>query len=140
MIDAMHAFFFHLTNHKLRNEGLNGLKVLILYQARVRRKWHRQIKNPPKAGIFDIGLIDDKVLRTLKDQIYDLKRSTIISDEWKMWIWKMMLTSTLIFCSNQLMLCEFQDCFTNMLYNINVSLTDTFGFNRAYNLPYMGFS
>lgn len=36
MIDTMHAFFFRLTNHKLCNEGHNGLKVLMLYQARVR--------------------------------------------------------------------------------------------------------
>lgn len=81
MIDAMHAFFFRLTNHKLRNDGPEGLKVLILYQAWVRREWHRQIKNPPKVGIFDIGLIDDKVLRTLKDQIYDSKRSALMSGE-----------------------------------------------------------
>lgn len=81
MIDAIHTFFFCLTNHKLRNNGHEGLKVLILYQARVKREWHRQIKNLPKVGIFDIGLIDDKVLRTLKNQIYDVKRSTLMNGE-----------------------------------------------------------
>lgn len=81
MVDAMHTFFFRLTNHKLHNEGADGLKVLTLYQARIRREWHRQIKNPPRAGIFDIGLIDDRVLRTLKDQVYDSKRNAAIAGE-----------------------------------------------------------
>ncbi|KAG6867560.1 hypothetical protein C0993_001133, partial [Termitomyces sp. T159_Od127] len=81
MIEAMHSFFFHLTNHKLQNEGVDGIKVLILYQARVRREWHRQIKNPPRDGIFDIGVIDDRALRTLKDQVYDAKRSAILAGE-----------------------------------------------------------
>lgn len=79
MIDAMHTFFFRLTNHKLRNKGGDGLKVLTLYQARIRREWHRQIKNPPKAGIFNIGLIDDRVLKTLKDQVYDVKRNVLLA-------------------------------------------------------------
>ncbi|KAG6881796.1 hypothetical protein C0993_012771 [Termitomyces sp. T159_Od127] len=81
MIEAMHAFFFHLTNHKLRNKGVDGLKVLILYQARIRREWHRQIKNPPRDGIFDIGMIDGRTLRTLKDQVYDAKRSALLAGE-----------------------------------------------------------
>ncbi|KAG6883750.1 hypothetical protein C0993_004031 [Termitomyces sp. T159_Od127] len=58
MMEAMHAFFFHLTNHKLCNEGVDDLKVLILYQARVRREWHCQIKNSPHNGIFNIGIRD----------------------------------------------------------------------------------
>ncbi|KAG6884163.1 hypothetical protein C0993_000792 [Termitomyces sp. T159_Od127] len=80
MIEAMHAFFFHLTNHKLRNKGADGLRVLILYQARIRREWHRQIKNPPCDGIFDIGMIDGHTLRTLKDQVYDAKRSALLAE------------------------------------------------------------
>lgn len=81
MINAMHTFFFHLTNHKLYNEGGNGLKMLMLYQACVRREWHQQIKNPPQAGIFNIGIINDRVLRILKDQVYDAKQNTTIAGE-----------------------------------------------------------
>lgn len=38
MVDTMHTFFFCLTNHKLQNEGAEGLKVLILYQAWVHKE------------------------------------------------------------------------------------------------------
>ncbi|KAG6877507.1 hypothetical protein C0993_006563 [Termitomyces sp. T159_Od127] len=79
MIEAMHAFFFHLTNYKLRNKGADGLKVLILYQARVMWEWHHQIKNPPCNGIFDIGIIDSYALRTLKDQVCDAKRNALLA-------------------------------------------------------------
>lgn len=79
MIDAMHMFFFCLINYKLHNKGAEELKVLILYQAQVRREWHCQIKNPLKAGIFNIYLVDDKVLRTLKNQIYNVRRNAIIN-------------------------------------------------------------
>ncbi|KAG6889803.1 hypothetical protein C0992_003992 [Termitomyces sp. T32_za158] len=79
MVDVMHSFFFRLTHHKLRNEGAEGNQVLLMYQARARREWHRQLKNPPKDGIFDIGLIDDGYLRSLKDQLYDSKRKLIMA-------------------------------------------------------------
>lgn len=81
MIDAMHTFFFRLMHHKLRNEGEEGNKVLLMYQARARQEWHRQLKNPPKDGIFDLGLIDERFLWTLKDQLYDIKRKTLMAGQ-----------------------------------------------------------
>ncbi|KAG6896928.1 hypothetical protein C0992_005193 [Termitomyces sp. T32_za158] len=81
MIDAMHTFFFRLTHHRLRTEGATGNRVLLLYQARVRKEWHRQIKNPPKDGIFDVGVIDDRLLRTLKDEVFDQRREASLAGQ-----------------------------------------------------------
>ncbi|KAG6889573.1 hypothetical protein C0992_004681 [Termitomyces sp. T32_za158] len=79
MVDAMHTFFFRLTHHRLRTEGVTGSKVLLLYQARVRREWHRQIKNPPRDGIFDVGLIDERLLRTIKDEVFEQRREASLA-------------------------------------------------------------
>ncbi|KAG6884658.1 hypothetical protein C0992_005943 [Termitomyces sp. T32_za158] len=84
MIDAMHTFFFRLTHHRLRTEGATGSRILLLYQARVRKEWHRQIRNPPKDGIFDIGIIDERLLRTLKDEVFDLRREATLAGQYSL--------------------------------------------------------
>jgi hypothetical protein len=57
--DALSVFWYKLQNHEMRSRP-NGQKVLMEYQARVRREWHAALDRKDEG--FNIGLIDSDLL------------------------------------------------------------------------------
>ena len=57
--DALSLFWYKLQNHEIRSRP-NGQKVLMQYQACVRREWHAALDRKDEG--FNIGLIDSDLL------------------------------------------------------------------------------
>ena len=57
--DALSVFWYKLQNHEMRSRP-NGQKILMQYQARVRREWHAALDRKDEG--FNIGMIDNDLL------------------------------------------------------------------------------
>jgi hypothetical protein len=66
-IDALKRFFADLETHWLRDEP-NGDKTLLIYQARIRRQWHDDLKKVSLEA-FDIGNISEDFIRSISWEI-----------------------------------------------------------------------
>ncbi|KAK6987600.1 hypothetical protein R3P38DRAFT_2805784 [Favolaschia claudopus] len=64
---ALAQFFYNLDNHVMRHEP-HGEKTLLLFQARVRREWHDQLK---LGTFFNIANINEDLLRTVRHELLD---------------------------------------------------------------------
>ncbi|KAH9175042.1 hypothetical protein EDB89DRAFT_2067191 [Lactarius sanguifluus] len=65
MLEA--TFFVALERHP-RRLRVNGKKVLLIYQSRVRREWFDALA---RDGGFNIGLIGDDLVRNIADEVND---------------------------------------------------------------------
>jgi hypothetical protein len=68
-IDALAHFFIGLESSPFRNRT-HGERILITYQARVRRHWHDRLKQDDD-GSFNIALINDNLLEAIANEIWD---------------------------------------------------------------------
>ncbi|KAK7020814.1 hypothetical protein R3P38DRAFT_2534730 [Favolaschia claudopus] len=66
-IMALAEFFFHIDSHPMRHEK-HGEKTLLLFQARVRREWHDQLK---QGSFFNIAKINEDLLRVIRHDVHD---------------------------------------------------------------------
>ncbi|KAF8806828.1 hypothetical protein BYT27DRAFT_7242549 [Phlegmacium glaucopus] len=66
-INAFAQFFTQLELHPYRQRDF-GERALILYQARVRREWHDQLK---LGSAFNIGIINEDLLQSVYKEILD---------------------------------------------------------------------
>ncbi|KAF8808521.1 hypothetical protein BYT27DRAFT_7096483 [Phlegmacium glaucopus] len=66
-INAFAQFFTQLELHPYRQREF-GERALILYQARVRREWHDQLK---LGSAFNIGIINEDLLQSIYKEILD---------------------------------------------------------------------
>jgi hypothetical protein len=69
-IDALAHFFIALEASPFRGRS-HGEKILITYQARVRRHWHDRLKQEGDGG-FNIAIIDLSLLETISNEIWDV--------------------------------------------------------------------
>jgi hypothetical protein len=69
-IDSLATFFVNIQCSKLHDRS-NGGKVLLTYQARVRREWHDALKRDEG---FDIGIINERLMNKIADEVYDNER------------------------------------------------------------------
>ena len=69
-VDALAHFFIALESSPFRGRT-HGEKILITYQAKVRRHWHDQLKLDDGGG-FNIALIDNKLLETISNELWDV--------------------------------------------------------------------
>ncbi|OCH84885.1 hypothetical protein OBBRIDRAFT_715668, partial [Obba rivulosa] len=72
--DAFALFFYRLEKHPLREESF-GESILLAYQARVRREWHRALA---KGKAFDIGVFNDKRLSKIQSEVLNKKQAESI--------------------------------------------------------------
>jgi hypothetical protein len=66
--DALSLFWYKLQNHEMRSRP-NGQKVLMEYQARVRREWHAALDRKDEG--FNIGLIDSDLLAKIGREVIE---------------------------------------------------------------------
>ncbi|KAF8798396.1 hypothetical protein BYT27DRAFT_7151212, partial [Phlegmacium glaucopus] len=66
-INAFAQFFTQLELHPYRQREF-GERALILYQARVRREWHDQLK---LGSAFNIGIVNEDLLQSIYKEILD---------------------------------------------------------------------
>jgi hypothetical protein len=71
-LDALALFFWHLENHAIRNNSEIGDMVILHYASRVRLNWHDRLKRDEG---FNIGIINETLLRTINEEIWDRIRS-----------------------------------------------------------------
>jgi hypothetical protein len=69
-VDALAHFFIALESSAFCART-HGEKILITYQARVRRHWHDQLKHESGTA-FNIALIDDSLLETISNEMWDV--------------------------------------------------------------------
>ena len=74
-IEALTTFFFNLEIHEYRNK-IKGDEALLSYACRSRREWHTKLKL--NVG-FNIGIINERLLRKAYDEIWDDRRERAIS-------------------------------------------------------------
>ncbi|KAF8805058.1 hypothetical protein BYT27DRAFT_7213472 [Phlegmacium glaucopus] len=70
-INALAHFYFKLEDHPMRLRP-NGDKILLIFQAVVRREWHDTLER--KEG-FNIANINETTLRSVADEYHDKKRA-----------------------------------------------------------------
>ena len=75
-VNALTQFFLQLDMHHFRSRP-HGERVLILYQARVRRDWHDKLK---LKLAYNLAHINEGLLRSISDEIWDFVRSTEIKE------------------------------------------------------------
>jgi hypothetical protein len=68
--EALTHFFIALEASPFRSQA-NGEKILITYQAQVRRHWHDRLKQEGDGG-FNIALIDNGLLESISNEIWDI--------------------------------------------------------------------
>ena len=68
---ALAHFFLNIEMNDYRSRP-NGERILLAYQARVRREWHDALKRDEG---FNIGIINDTLLRMLADELWDTIRA-----------------------------------------------------------------
>ncbi|KAG2100881.1 hypothetical protein BD769DRAFT_1676888 [Suillus cothurnatus] len=71
-LDALVLFFWHLKNHAIRNNSEIGDMVILHYASCVHLNWHDQLKRDEG---FNIGIINETLLRTINEEIWDQIRS-----------------------------------------------------------------
>ncbi|KAG2098718.1 uncharacterized protein F5147DRAFT_582938 [Suillus discolor] len=71
-IDALSLFFWHLENHSIWNNSDIGDLVILTYTSRVRQDWHDRLKWDEG---FNIGNINENLLRTINEELWDKVRS-----------------------------------------------------------------
>ncbi|KAG1849838.1 hypothetical protein C8R48DRAFT_613844 [Suillus tomentosus] len=71
-IDVLSLFFWHLENHSIRNNSDIGDIVVLTYASRVRQDWHDRLKRDEG---FNIGNINENLLRTINEEMWDKVRS-----------------------------------------------------------------
>ena len=69
-VEAMAAFFVNLEVHPMRRKE-HGERIIIEYQAKVRRLWHDKLKR--NVG-FDISIINNNLMREIYDDVWDRVR------------------------------------------------------------------
>ena len=74
-VEALTTFFFNLEIHEYRNK-IKGDEALLSYACRSRREWHTKLKL--NVG-FNIGIINERLLRKAYDEIWDDRRERAIS-------------------------------------------------------------
>jgi hypothetical protein len=67
-LNALALFFWHLENHAIRNNSEIGDIVILHYASRVRQEWHDRLK---RDEAFNIGIINETLLRTINEEIWD---------------------------------------------------------------------
>ncbi|KAF8893431.1 hypothetical protein BD779DRAFT_1467783 [Infundibulicybe gibba] len=76
---SLALFYHHLDCHPRRSRK-DGEKILLAYHSKARLDWHEALADP-EAEAFDISAINESLLRTLADEIWDDRRSTIIASD-----------------------------------------------------------
>jgi hypothetical protein len=66
--DALSVFWYKLQNHEMRTRP-NGQRILMAYQARVRREWHAALDL--KDDGFNIALLDDGLLAKITRELFE---------------------------------------------------------------------
>ena len=69
-VDALAHSFIALEASSFRGRT-HGEKILIIYQARVRRHWHDRLKQEDDGG-FNIAIIDIGLLETISNEVWDV--------------------------------------------------------------------
>lgn len=75
-ITALAQFFMNLEVHHYRQRAY-GEHALLVYQARVRRNWHDQLK---QGGAFNIAIINETLLQLIHREIMDKKQAESIDE------------------------------------------------------------
>jgi len=75
-ITALAQFFMNLEVHHYRQRAY-GEHALLVYQARVRRNWHDQLK---QGGGFNIAIINDTLLQSIHREIMDKKQAESLDE------------------------------------------------------------
>jgi hypothetical protein len=70
-IKSLAKFFLNLEIHPTRNHK-HGESILLIYQVRVRRNWHDQLKC--NTG-FNIGIINNSLLQAISEEFWDSLRA-----------------------------------------------------------------
>jgi hypothetical protein len=70
-IKSLAEFFLNLEIHPTRNRK-HGENILLIYQARVRRNWHDQLKR--NMG-FNIGTMNNSLLQAISEEFWDSLRT-----------------------------------------------------------------
>ncbi|KAF8885493.1 hypothetical protein BD779DRAFT_1423642, partial [Infundibulicybe gibba] len=68
------ALFFHKLDCSPWRDRKNGDRILLLYQARARQDWHEALR-ATDGDAFNISLINEAVIRTISDEIWDDRRA-----------------------------------------------------------------
>ncbi|KAG2156563.1 uncharacterized protein EDB93DRAFT_1079506 [Suillus bovinus] len=71
-IDSLSLFFWRLENHAIRNHSDIGDMVILNYASRVRHDWHDYLKRDEG---FNIGNLNETLLRTINEELWDKVRS-----------------------------------------------------------------
>ncbi|KAG1769852.1 hypothetical protein EDD22DRAFT_770699 [Suillus occidentalis] len=71
-LDALALFFWHLENHAIRNNSEIGDIVILHYASRIHQEWHDRLK---RDEAFNIGIINETLLRTINEEMWDWVRS-----------------------------------------------------------------
>jgi hypothetical protein len=66
--NALATFFLSIENHP-RLQRAGGERVMLAYQAQVRRDWHRALKDPTGNHAFDISIINEDLLNAMSTKI-----------------------------------------------------------------------
>jgi len=65
---ALGLFFLELARHPMHDQE-NGKTALLIYQARVRRRWMDDLKGPGDNEVFDISTIDSHQLNLIYNEV-----------------------------------------------------------------------
>lgn len=75
-IDALSLFYWRLENHAVRNHSDIGDMVILNYASRVRHDWHDCLKRDEG---FNIGNLNETLLRTISEELWDKVRSRTLA-------------------------------------------------------------
>ncbi|KAM6489092.1 hypothetical protein JOM56_013779 [Amanita muscaria] len=78
-VRALASFYVALESHPRRRQGTNGDKVLLLYQAEVRREWFQQLTQERIQTVFDISIINEERLRRIDEALYTIERDQVMT-------------------------------------------------------------
>ncbi|KAM6503922.1 hypothetical protein JOM56_000865 [Amanita muscaria] len=77
-VRALASFYVALESHPRRRQGTNGDRVLLLYQAEVRREWFQQLTQERIQTVFDISIINEERLRRIDEASYITERDQVM--------------------------------------------------------------
>jgi hypothetical protein len=77
-IKSLAEFFLNLEIHPTRN-CQHGEKILLIYQARVHRNWHDQLKR--NTG-FNIAIMNNTLLQSISDKFWDSLQAGSFKEVW----------------------------------------------------------
>ncbi|KAG1728859.1 uncharacterized protein EDB91DRAFT_1253287 [Suillus paluster] len=75
-VDTLSLFFWCLENHAIRNHSDIGDMVILNYASRVRHDWHDCLKRDEG---FNIGNLNETLLRTISEELWDKVRSRTLA-------------------------------------------------------------